>query len=221
MAIYMMRDDGRQPWANTVAYYPLNSTTTVNDLSWNSRNLTNSWVTFGDYNWVNCASFNGNSYMYRSESLFTGSQDFTVNLWYNRTSDSQNHWNIFSVWTYDTTNSFIIWLWNDIWADFLKVMFWGWDNDRNTGYFPTKDVWLNIVATHKNWTVKLYVNWQSEYSGAVSYTIQSWFTWIWCGVQKNNAMIWKLSNIIVENVVWSATDVANYYNDTKANYWIS
>ena len=52
-----------QPWANTVAYYPLTSTTTVNDLSGNGYTLSthDTLPTFWIYQWVDCASFNSNS----------------------------------------------------------------------------------------------------------------------------------------------------------------
>jgi hypothetical protein len=32
---------------------------------------------------------------------------------------------------------------------------------------------------------------------------------------------WKMSEFIVEKVEWAETDISNYFNQTKANYWIS
>jgi hypothetical protein len=40
---------GWKPWANTLAYYPLETDT--KDYSWNNRNLTNSWITFDGGVW--------------------------------------------------------------------------------------------------------------------------------------------------------------------------
>ena len=72
-----------KPWSNTIAYYPLTSTTTVNDMSGNNRNLTNHSVSFNTYDWVNCAYFNGSSQYLNQDSvnmwLFSGS--LTVSSW--------------------------------------------------------------------------------------------------------------------------------------------
>ena len=47
----------RSPWSSTIAYYPLNSSTTVNDMSGNGYTLTNDWASFWTYGWVDCAYF--------------------------------------------------------------------------------------------------------------------------------------------------------------------
>ena len=49
------------PWANTVAYYPLTSSTTVNNQVSGGTNLTNSNVVFWVANGVDCATISGNS----------------------------------------------------------------------------------------------------------------------------------------------------------------
>ena len=206
------------PWADTIAYYPLNSTTTVNDQSGNNRNLTNSWVTFWIYQWVDCASFNGSSYMYRSDSLFIWSADFTVNLWYSRGGEFFNHSNIISIWTANWTNSFIIWGENNT----NKIMIWGWTNDRNTGYVPPLNTWINICVTHSNWALNVYVNWSLIYTWTVSYTITSTATNIWSWVQWSSwlKMIWLQSELILENKVRTDAEISNYYNLTKSTYWL-
>ena len=69
MWVYIWNDTWL-PNKDTIAYYPLNATTTVNDMSGNSKTLTNNNVTFWTYNWVDCANFSGSQSLYRSESLF-------------------------------------------------------------------------------------------------------------------------------------------------------
>lgn len=206
-----------KPWANTLAYYPLTATDTVNDMSWNWKNLTNTWVTFGTVWNVSCATFNGSSYLNRSESLFTWSPDFTVNLWYKRTWVFYAHNNIFSVWTTSWTNSFIEWMYPN-WANEWHLMVWWFTNDRDTWYYVPENTWLNLVFTHSWWTIKVYVNNSLKYTGTVSYTIQSWYTWVGCWIGNGNCMIWNLSNIIVENKVRTDTEISDYYDGTKSLY---
>jgi len=203
-----------KPSSSTIAYYPLTATDTVNDKSWNWKNLTNTWVTFGTVWNVSCATFNGSSYLNRSESLFTWSSTFTVNLWYRRTWTYAAHYNVFAVWTAGWTNSFIIWMTETDW----KMMLWWWTNDRNTWYSLTENTWLNIVVTHSWWTVKVYGNGSLVYTWTVSYSIQSWYTWVGCWTTNNACMIWNLSNVIIENKVRTAQDVKDYYDGTKSLY---
>ena len=46
------------PWANTIAYYPLNSTYTNTDQSWNNRNGTTTWSL--SYDSISCQFTSGN-----------------------------------------------------------------------------------------------------------------------------------------------------------------
>lgn len=211
-----------KPWSNTIAYYPLTTITTTSDMkgSGTAYDLTNWWdVTFWTYNWVNCAHFGGtatSSRLYSSTSLFTWSSTFTVNLWYRATDTMNWHNNIFSVWTANWTNSFVIWINNPNSQWTLYV--WWWNNDRNAWYLMEQDKWYNITYTHDNWTIKVYVNWNLEYTWSVSFTIQNWFTWLWTSVYSRDGMIWNLSEVIVESAEWTSDEVAKYYNSTKANY---
>lgn len=205
-----------QPWVNTIAYYPFTSITTVNDQSWNSNNLTNNGVQFWTHVWVDCASFNGSSYMTKTESLFTGSATFTVNLWVNITTFSWSNNNILSIGASNSTNSFIIWFNND------TLMLGGRLNDANTWYTLPWNTRLNIVVTHSWGTVKVYVNWNKEYEWSVNYTISNNQTTIWGGTQTNKfPLIWYESELIVESIERTAQEVSDYFDLTKADYWIS
>ena len=214
--IYSTDGWGWQPWVNTIAYYPFTSTTTVNDQSWNSNNLTNNGVQFWTYGWVDCASFNGSSYMTKAESLFTGSATFTVNLWVNITTFAEFNNNILSIGASNSTNSFIIWI-----SDYT-LMLWGRANDANTWYTLSWNTRLNIVVTHSWGTVKVYVNWNKEYEWSVNYTISNSQTTIWGGTQVNKyPLIWYESELIVESIARTAQEISDYYDLTKWDYWIS
>lgn len=222
MWVYIWNDTWL-PNKDTIAYYPLNATTTVNDMSGNSKTLTNNNVTFWTYNWVDCANFSGSQSLYRSESLFTWSSTFTVSFWYRRTWTYANHQNIFSVWTANWTNNFLIWLsYQTSWASDWTLMIWWWNNDRITWYVVPQDEWLHIVYVHTNWTIKVYVNSSLKYTGTVSFNIQAWYTGIGCWISyTTQPIIWNMSELIVENKGWGDDEITSYYNQTKSQYWIS
>ncbi len=208
----------RTPWANTIAYYPLTSITTTSDESGNWHTLSNNSVQFWTYNWVDCANCNWSAYLYRSESLFTWNQDFTVNFWFCRTGAyDSGHWNIMAVGTRNNPNCWISWIKPETW---MLYNGW-WSNDRDTWYLVPQDARLNIVYSHSNNNMSIYVNWVSYYNGWVSYGIRTGYTAIWCWVNYENPVIWNFSNVIFENVWWTAQEVADYYNQTKALYGIS
>lgn len=223
MWIYYFEDYEWQPWDDTIAYYPLDSINTVNDMkgSWTAYDLTNSWVAFWTYGWVDCAYFNGSSYMYRSNSLFTWSAEFTINLWYQRTSTTTSAQNIIAIWTANSTNSFILWLYDN-----TNIMYLWWrTNDRNTWYTPPLNTRINICITHKNWTIKVYINWNSTpvYTWTVSYWITATATNIWSWVQWASwlKMYGYMSKLIFESNERTEQQRTDYYNSTKSLYWIS
>lgn len=151
----------------------------------------------------------------RSESLFTWNQDFTVNFWFCRTGAyDSGHWNIMAVGTRNNPNCWISWIKPETW---MLYNGW-WSNDRDTWYLVPQDARLNIVYSHSNNNMSIYVNWVSYYNGWVSYGIRTGYTAIWCWVNYENPVIWNFSNVIFENVWWTAQEVADYYNNTKSIY---
>lgn len=227
MSIYIQKDiPGYEPNEHTLAYYPLTTTTTVNDMkgSGTAYNLTNNWdVTFWTYDWVGCAKFwwtQNTSCLYYNSSLFTWSAEFTVSVWHKQIIwYSWYHNNILSVWTHNGTNGFIEWINN------TTLYVWWWTNDRNTWYTMTVWDWRNIVYTHKNGTIKVYVNWALKYTGTVSFNIQNWRTILWWWISNQSSYVssdnfqWYLSDAIFENVEWSAQDVQDYYDLTVDRYF--
>ena len=232
MAIYMMRDDGGYtPWSNTIAYYPLNSTTTVNDKSWNNKNMTQSWtITYWDYNWVDCGYFNG-GYLYLNESLILWANPRTISCWFNRTSAVTDGWAFWGMWSASSENWITTYLhWN---APAWKYGYWNWAYDRDVWFSvsPSLNTWYLLTATY-DWTdLLLYVNanylWTPtiwEYSGTNTITLNltSGKTTICC--MPNLWGTWfkgYMSEFIFDWTTWTAQEVLDYYNDTKSNYWIS
>lgn len=217
MNVYIYKDWSWEPWSNTIAYYPLNSTNTVNDMSGNNKNMTNNWVSFGTYNGVSCASFSS-SYLDLDSSLFTWNQIFTVStrFYWDWTIISGKWKCIFTVGSPSWTSVFCMWTSP---GGVLKV--WWWSNDRDTGIQLTANKWYQCIMTHSWWTINVYLDWTLIYTWTVSYNIASYKTRIGCQLNTTDYFFWNISEVIVESTQWTAQEVLDYYNGTKSLYWIS
>ena len=202
------------PWANTVAYYPLDSTNTVNDMSWNWKTMTNNWATFGTYAGVSCMNTQS-WYLKRTSCIFTGTWTFTMNFWAYRYYDSNDYENAIMIWASSGDNSLGAWVYND------KVYTFWWNGDHNSWYTMNTGKWYNIVVTRTSNTWTIYVDGVSRWSWTVSFNPTSWVTTIGSWFDGGSKRPWYLSEMIMENVCWTSTEVSNYFNNTKSKYWIS
>lgn len=202
-----------QPWANTIVYYPLTASAQATDQSWNWKDLTVSGsVTFGIYGWVDCGYFSG---------------------WYlTWTVSNLPQWNTsrtISAWIYPTKNqSWIIcwgasrqgekmWIYYDWWIK--GTVYYGTDLSSSTNLL---NAWHHMVITATSSEWKLYIDWTLDTTLSKSDMNTSWTSicvWNldWASYPFNN----YLSNIIVEDTIWDATAVSDYYDQTKSLYGIS
>lgn len=220
MWVYIWTDEWA-PWANTVAYYPLNSTTTVNDMSWNNKNLTNyNNVPFWTYQWVSCASFNGSSQYLGLWAKFTLWNTYTVLSWY-----WHNSWNNGMVYCQWASSSLYpsLWLW--YWVNSSKVSVHSWTGGSNTRITSTVSSnnwkWVLWVFVFNNGTARLYENNTQTVSGSLSAPWTWWenfYVWMWRAWY--NYFSGLISNLIIENKARTAQEISNYYNSTKSKYWL-
>lgn len=215
MWVYLWNDTWL-PNKNTVAYYPLDSTNTVNDLSWNWYNFTNSWASFWTYDNVNCVYFNGSSYLYRDYINWVATDNTkTVSVWVkSSTIPWANNFKCF-VWFFDNS-----WAWwtlqiGDKWK--LEQI---WTNIYSSATLS----WTHLCGVWDGSTLYLYANWvlASSSSMPTLWTPTRWKFSLWAGyinsVEYNYT--WYLSNVILEDKARTAQEVSDYYNSTKANYWL-
>mgnify|MGYP002522910414 CR=1 FL=1 len=205
-----------KPWANTIAYYPLKEN--ANDYSWNSRNLTNSWITFGENNWVDCGYFSGSACAYLSSSLFTWNPSFTVSFYAKMISADRYYWR--SYWFVGTGNSnYSFWNFVQSSTNWSKLSVWWWSNDKVTTYTVDNN-WHHIVFTYSSWSWTVYVDGTSVYTGTRSPNIQDYRTVIWANPNLADGFYGYMNEFIFEDKVRTTTEISNYYNNTKANYWL-
>lgn len=212
----------RVPGENTVAYYPLTSTSTVNDMSGNNRNLTNNNVTFWTNAGVSCAYFNGSgSLTTTSLTTATMTTNHTISFWFNRIS---GEWGL-------TTNVPISW-WNGYsmyinsnWSPHVEVMSSG-GTTFNSNYPTNTGTWHLVTYTHNSSNqVVLYVDWEQKTSWTKWFgTGNAWRLCIWAiwFYNENPKLFynWYISNFIVENKTRTDQEILDYYNLTKSNYWV-
>ena len=207
---------GRQPWANTIAYYPLKWD--LNDYSGNGYNLTNSGGVLSNIWWIDCVYYDN----------WTSSYNNSIPAWATRTLSARIYkWEIPSHsevilrpwwWTRGRTGVGVAsdgWVMKAFISDYSTL----WINSATGISTSTR---TNIVWIVESTNMYLYVNWVLEASWTRSYasTSSSWFILGKSDTQDDNYK-WYVNNVIFEDKARTAQEVLNYYNQTKWNYWIS
>ena len=211
----------RVPWVNTIAYYPLNSTTTVNDMSGNNRNLTNNNVTFWTNAGVSCAYFNGSNGSLTTTSLTTATMttNHTISLWFNRIS---GEWGLSTNVPISWWNGYNMYI-NTHWSTQVEVMYNG-GTQFYSNYPTNAGTWHLVTYTHNSDNqVVLYVDWEQKTSWTKWFGIgNAWRLCLWAiwFYNENPKLFynWYISNFIIENKARTAQEVTDYYNLTKSNY---
>lgn len=204
------------PWANTLLYLPLNS-----DLldHWpNNISVTNNWVTLSDSKWV----FNGSSYLWITWfNTYLTNTPFTVSFWINVSSfANQDAWII--IWSQEI--SWTWYWWNIVTRTDKRIRLetqWGWTNIFAT--WLSTNTWYYVVWVFTSTTKYIYLNW-SLVTSASSVTptfISRLDIWYNRGNQYVSSYFnGSLSQIIIESKERTAQEIQDYYNNTKANYWL-
>lgn len=188
-----------QPWANTIAYFPFSSNAT--DVTWNNT-LTNSWTQ--DWLW----------------RKFTSASSITTPSW----TVAYVNYRI-KINAYPTWNSAIC-LSNQKWMGYYpshgeavlnkKIFVW-YNSSFSRGdvtFRPTTWTWHNISYGY-DWTKTIY-----------SIDGTTWTLYNGSGYNFGNEFILSqgsnitISNLILETTAWTSQEISDYYDQTKANYWL-
>lgn len=222
-----VRPTWRQPWVNTVAYRPLNSTTTVNDKSGNGYNLTQTWGSFGTYNGVNCF-YNGWSTTGYFEltswaNIPTGNTDRTILLWAYPTGYSSSYARCFFRYGTSSTGK---WVELDI-SSSGKYRALSGTTVITWGTFSTS-AWSLLTFTTTWNTFSLYANGVLQGSNsagtidtaAISSSYPLRLMRLNTSTSNSYQVRGYISEVIIENKTRTADEIAAYYNQTKSNYWL-
>ena len=224
MGVYLWVDQQkREPWANTVAYRPLESDAKDHSGNWYNLGLTydtSTWrITYMTRLGVQCAYSPWKAYFYsNTAALPSGWNARTVSLWYSGSSGSWQE-SLLAYWNVGGSGAwFDIYLYN-WWVRFSDVA-----NPVSTGITPASNTWTLVTITYDatNHT-RVYVNGEQKGTNSTTRTTNSVsasypFRLFARNDSTNYTFSWYLSNVIVENVARTAEKVAEYYNLMKPFY---
>ena len=211
-----------QPGANTIAYYPLNSTITVNDMSGNSLTLTWWWTyQFWNYGGVDCCSIS--SWYFTTNSSWTW--NMTILAWSNYQGEPSNDTWVIAM-TYSTHPVSQLWYnkkssrpnsdpswWIYAYAEWVSLL------GYTTNYHQNANQWYLVTWVRDGSSIKLYINWALEKEKAISVWTLSYTQ---LGISRNTrSMVGYVSNVIFEDKLRTQQEISDYFDQTKALYWIS
>jgi len=219
------------PTASTIWRYPLDWD--LKDYSWNNRDLTWTSVNFTSWwPWQVWVFTNSSNAYYQNNSLFCISYPFTWLVWVS--TDSVPTWYRSGAWYYENLvidicngtdyNTQDKWLW--FWNWWFIAHNYDWAVQQCYWGTASANTWYSLAYSFDGSTMRVYAN------GTLINTLSSSWSYTWF----NNARVtipnqswannlskfsWKISNVILENRVWTAQEISDYFNASKSMYWVS
>lgn len=227
--IYIGEYPGRwQPWANTLAYYNFNWN--LNDSSGNNNNasVARGSAVYYTVDWENQAiTCSGNVIKSGVQQQNILTANHTLAFWvYLLNTQSIDIRVMGALWASGSITHMWIWTW---WSDVhIKSLYFRQPNKTwNYTSFPyvfTTTTWYNVILTiDSSLGCSCYINWVKVWNTET--IVDSWTSdfYFWNNYQLTDSgrLDGYLDDIIIENGVRTAQEVADYYNQTKSNYWIS
>ena len=211
---------------HTIAYYPLTAEANLMDKTW-TYNLTNNWwVTFGEYEWVDCASFGASwSYLYNTSMATSWSSiTRTFCFWCRCPQSTSSYYEIFfSLW--QSRGNVLSWWYNcnrenSYWESISIGELTGWQEriwDGSISQFYWK---RNHICMVWNWSsATMIVNWEIKWSYTPSLSSPSRF-YLWVNsASTSDRFNWFMSRFIIEDRARVVEDAISDYNKTKRRYW--
>lgn len=220
-----------QPWANTLGYYTFDdqNPNQITDFSWNNRNLT--WGTMPSYTLVDWTNYAGNytnvssGYAPNYSNFWVLDGDFTMLVWVKPTSASQSYVNSL-YYIMNTTEQFfehqisIIWNYNSGQFEYFDYYTPGWAGVTKRTAIKTwasTNTWYLIGYTRNGTSVITYCNWTAWNTITWNNSTTSKWLWLWSSSGADRFK-WQIWDCVIESKTRTAQEVADYYDQTKANY---
>lgn len=213
------------PWANTLAYYDFETDTSalINKASswstydWTYYNTPTIWTLASGKKYFNCS---WNNYAATPVIPFDWSW-FTINMRMYVPTTQNHEWYV--LWTkYYTVTTLRIYEWCYNWS--YDIAIW-WDNNwYNTNRSNLS--WWKLHTFISDWT-HTYIYIDGVLIGTYNYTASTTNTDnFWIGMlyeqkhQTAKCFEWYFGSVMFENKVRTATEISDYYNQTKWDYWL-
>lgn len=215
-----------QPWVNTVLYVPMK--TDLLDHWPNNISLTNTNVTIGTVGWVDAWVFpqtDTQNTLNADLSAYISWQTFTLSAWVYITeipsTDPYPRWVIASSlvnnkwWCFNITSS-------------QKVLVQSMGPFTEVGSTTSYSLWTryNVVWVRTSSGKSVYINWNLENSDSNSWTSDYEHFYIWADRPSESAALKRhlrgyMADVILEDKARAAQEISDYFDATKATYWIS
>lgn len=204
--------------------YHLNGDSTDSSGNWNNGTDTN--ISYVDGKFGQCASFAWNWKIVTTTPDFWNV--FTIALWINHTTWS--HCILIDIWRRLSNRCFIA-----VNYALTGVVNWQMEIFGNDGSVfwrmsPSVNPNLNDWKRHLVWRTRdasnnnyIYIDWVKVVTSAN--TIPAWDivsnnVTLWVSLENSANYTWKIDEVIIENVVWSAEKWKKYYAYAKWRFWI-
>lgn len=208
------------PWEHTVAYFPLIDDF-VDQITWEWPTTTTWDIPFTTSDWVICASCPSWSVerSFNNRNFSTWNDPLTWSFWCKKNSYSHEWQVMITTWYWATTRCKAMWFHNN--------QFWTWWRNNDT-YHADAKIWEWALYTWTfDWeTTKAYINWELVNSKAMTYSVDTNnYSAIFSQVVQNSSWQaqsadWYYREVIMEDVVWTAEEILEYYNLSKQKfYW--
>ena len=211
-------------------YYPL--TSDLVDVMWNWNTWTAHWnVTFNANPWATiwCHIQWQNSIYVTWLSLWVnGKSTVTLNYWANFISLNDMYASLVWAWGYyDSTEptKLICESTQQLWCKWTN-----WNCYTDTSNNIALNSWYhNFWFAINNWTIKMYIDWQSVHFKWWLYqfniwSVQNWrsdlMLWWWDMNSTGRSATGYISDYIVETIAWTDENFADYYKQTKSKHWL-
>lgn len=206
----------REKSSDTIAYYPLTASSTVNDLSWNSLNWTKTWnITFWSWlNGVDCWYFPwSSSYITIPNDSKLNPTQLTISMRVASKDYNGNRWILYK-WPFSWTN------WIYCIANYQNLDWRIWETSHYSSAFPSNDKWIHVVVTYDWTTWKVYRNWElmTTFTQSASFSWNTNNLYLWAYWSSSYCFYWYISRVIMEKRIWTKDEAMWDYLYTRANY---
>ena len=196
------------PTADTIWYFKFQNN--LNDSSWKWNNLSvYATPSYWTYNWKYYISSGS---WYRTSLIWSV---VTFNFWFRSTTTSNRI--LLSVYT--NTSYDYNWRWDIIRLNdnyrIQSMMRWNlWYTWPRSNTWYDDSIWHNACVVRDWWnTCALYVDWVLLDSRSIWTNVPTVLS-VKC--KDHQSQQWDISELIIENKLWTADEILKYYNETKS-----
>ena len=223
--------DGQHWWApssHTMLYCPLDSTNGYTDITGNHTMAAYSTY-YGGAPDIDSTWFYHFSWWYIASESYTWPSQWTLSMWFNKEYRWSQWDNV--AWALSAHRG-----WSapyhtfamDLWVDYAETQ---WLVYTSNGWNIVIHPWENQLWVWTQWTMtysstdgmKLYVDWVLAWTQPADWTLYPYNNPTSIGGNNNGSwqwFKWYIADVIYEDRVWTAWDVALWYYQSMSRYWL-